>query len=136
MRNRSNSLNNNNYVLKSFNTINKNKYIEKEEDITIEYKIPKNAHRIMILGSEFIKNNRNKCEIYINSKYRELSQNIDLNTCQIENDILEIKLRPLENLTNLSSMFSGCVTLFSLPDFYKLVTNNVIKMNNLFNMCE
>ena len=90
----------------------------------------------MILGSEFIKNNRNRCEIYINGKYRELSQNIDLNTCQIENGILEIKFRPLQNLTNLSSMFSGCVALYSLPDFNKLVTNNVIKMNNLFNMCE
>ena len=135
-RYRSNSLNNNICLLKSFNTLNKNKYIEQKEDITIEYKIPKNAHRIMILGSEFIKNNRNRCEIYINGKYRELSQNIDLNTCQIENGILEIKFRPLQNLTNLSSMFSGCVALYSLPDFNKLVTNNVIKMNNLFNMCE
>ena len=123
--------------LKLTNTTRKtDKYEKKDDDIIIEYKIPKNNTKIMIFGSEFIKNNGDICEIYINDKYRDISQTIDLKTCKIENDILEIKLRVLDTLTNLSYMFSGCLTLYSLQNLSKLKTNNVTKMNHLFNMCE
>ena len=125
-----------NNIIKSTNTMRKDIYEKKEGDITLEYKIPKNTTKIMIFGSEFIKNNENVCDIFINGKYRKISQSIDLKTCQIDKDILEIKFRALENLTNLSYMFSGCNTLYSLPDISKLKTGNVTKMNHLFNMCE
>ena len=111
-------------------------YKEEKDDITIEYKIPKNESNINIFGKEFIKNNKDKCDIYINDKLRELSHNINLNNCLIENEILEIKLRLYENITDMSHMFSTCQYLYSLPDIHKLKTNNVTKMNNLFSMCD
>ena len=134
---KNNNNNNENQKLKLTNTIIKtDKYEKKANDIKIEYKIPKNTSKIKIFGNEFIKNNKKKCQIYINDKYHEIVQNIDLRTCQIENDILEVILRPIENITNMSSMFSGCISLYSISDISKLNTNNVTKMNHLFNMCE
>ena len=129
-------ISNPNPELRNVNTIIESKiYKENKDDITIEYKIPKNINKIIIFGNEFIKNNRDTCKIYINNKLREFSQNLDLNTCQIENEILKIKLRH-HNIINMSSMFSGCKYLYSLPDIHKLKTDNVTKMNNLFSNCE
>ena len=91
-------------------------YKEDKNDLTIQYKIPKNTRSIMIFGSEFIKKNKQNCQIFINCKKRELTQNLDLINCQLENEILEIKLRPFQNLTNIAFMFCDCIYLYSLPD--------------------
>ena len=131
------NINKENKKLKITKTIRKTgKYEKKPNDIKIKYKIPKNSDKIMIFGNEFIKNNKKKCEIYINGKYHEIMQNIDLSKCQIENDILEVILRPIEKITNMGHMFSGCISLYSISDISKFDTNNVTEMNNLFNMCE
>ena len=41
----------------------------------------------------------------------------------------------IDNITNLSGVFSDCRTLLSIPDISKWNTSNVTKMNNLFSQC-
>ena len=122
------------------NTFISNNYNEQDDknDITLQYKVPNKKGKITLFGNEFVKNNKNKCKLIINDKIKELCQILDLSNCLIVDNILEIKLRipDFDEITNISSMFSGCVSLFSLPDISKLETKNINKMNHLFNMCE
>ena len=51
------------------------------------------------------------------------------------NNNLEIKIKGIENITNMSSMFNGCSSLLNLPDISKWNTNNVTDMKNMFDGC-
>ena len=48
---------------------------------------------------------------------------------------LEIKLKGIDNVTNMNHMFDGCSSLSSLPDISKWNTINVINMSNIFSGC-
>jgi len=52
-----------------------------------------------------------------------------------ENNILKIKLKGINNITNISYMFSYCSSLISLPDISNWNTNYAISMNNMFDRC-
>ena len=52
-----------------------------------------------------------------------------------KNDILEIKLKRINNITDMSYMFNGCSNLSNLPDISKWNTNSVTNMSNIFNGC-
>ena len=41
----------------------------------------------------------------------------------------------INNITNINQMFSGCITLISLPDISKWDTSKVINMEAIFNEC-
>jgi len=69
---------------------------------------------------------------------------IDDKECEIEEkykvknyykDILQIKLKGINNITNISCMFNGCSSLFSLPDISKWNTININNMSYMFNGC-
>ena len=105
-------------------------------EITIKYKIDKNKKKLIIFGNDFVKNNKDKCKILINNNLTDLTNYIDLNLYHIDNDILEIKLKILDDIKDFSYMFFGCTSLLSLPDFSELKTDNVTKMNHLFMKCE
>ena len=63
-------------------------------------------NNINIFGSEFVKNNKNICKMIIdNTEY-----NIEklFNVKEYNNNILKIKLKGINNITNMSSMFSRC----------------------------
>ena len=58
--------------------------------------------------------------------------------CNIENYInneLKIKLKGLNNITDLSHIFRECKSLSSLPDIPNLNTNNVTNMSDMFCGC-
>jgi len=42
---------------------------------------------------------------------------------------LKIKLKGLDNITNMSDIFYECSSLLSLPDISKWNTNNITNMN-------
>ena len=48
---------------------------------------------------------------------------------------LKIKLKGINNITDMSSLFSGCLSLTSLPDISKWNTNNVTDMSFMFRGC-
>ena len=106
------------------------------DEITIKYKIDRNKKKLIIFGNEFVKNNKDNCKLLINNNLTDLTSFLDLNSYNIENDFLEIKLRIFDDLKDLSHMFFGCSSLLSLPDFSELKTDNITKMNHLFMKCE
>ena len=101
-------------------------------EINIIYDI--NGERnIRIFGSNFVKNNKNICKIIINNKEYKLSESY--NVKNNNNNKLKIKLKGIDNVTNMSYMFDGCSSLSSLPDISKWNTNNVTNMSYMFNGC-
>jgi len=48
---------------------------------------------------------------------------------------LQIKLKYINNIIDMSYMFYICTSLSSLPDIYKWNTNNVTNMSYMFENC-
>ena len=88
---------------------------------------------IKIFGSEFVKNNINKCKILLDNKEYEISEKYYIQS--YNKNKLEIKLKRIDNVTNMSYMFSRCTSFSSLPDILKLNKNNVTNMSYLFSGC-
>ena len=72
------------------------------------------GQNINIFGAEFVKNNKNICKMIIDDKEYEISEKYNIEN--YNDNILEIKLKLIENVTNMSYMFYGCESLSSLPD--------------------
>ena len=106
---------------------------EKEiTEINIIYDI-KERNEITIFGKEFVKNNKNICKMIIENKEYEITERYNIKSKKINK--LKIKLEGINNVNNISHMFSGCSSLSSLPDISKWNTNNVINMHSLFYEC-
>ena len=121
------------------NIIIKNKIINiyskmNNNEINIIYKIDEDDKRVKIFGSEFVKNNKDNCQIIYEDKEYELSEYFD-----ISNDIkdeLKIKLRGINVIINMSCIFYECSSLLSIPDISKWNTSKIINMSYLFGNCE
>ena len=88
---------------------------------------------INIFGAEFVKNNKNKCKMIIDNKEYEISEKYNIEN--YNDNILEIKLKLIENIIDMSYMFYCCSSLSSLPDISKWNTINVIDMSYMFYYC-
>ena len=107
-----------------YNSLENNKLIKKENNITLKYKIKKNDNNnqdnqdIQIFGIFFVKNNKKKCIFIKNNKINRLRDKINeaINT---EKDQIKIKLRLIDNLYDLSSMFKDCSLLLYISDNFK-----------------
>ena len=108
------------------------------DEITIEYKIDNidNFQDIQIFGEDFVKNNKNICKINVNGNDLELSNNLDIKNNQLKNGKLEIKLKGIQKVTDMSHIFHNCKLLSSLPDISNWNTINVTNMSNIFDGCE
>ena len=104
--------------------------------MTIRYKINKNSNYIKIFGRDFINKNKNICNIIYNNKVYKLMEYFDYNDVYKINDILEIKLLGINDITDLSYMFSNCTSLISLPDINKLNTYKFTNLSYMFNNCK
>ena len=126
----------------------KNKKIEDEEDIDeiiLQYKIDniKYSKDVRLFGKEFVENNKDKCKIIINGNEFELSEYLNININQLkDNNIFEIKLKGIKQITNMSHMFEGGYNFYIipisslLPDISKWNTKNVTDMNCMFRNCK
>ena len=82
-----------------------------------------------------VKNNKGKCKIIYNNKEYELTEYFN----DIDNNIkkeIKIKLKGINNITNMSNMFYECKTLSLLPDISKWNTSNVTDMKCMFYNCK
>ena len=77
------------------------KYIS---EINIIYYI-KEENFINIFGFEFVENNKNICKMIINNKEYEISEKY--NVQKNNKNKLKIKLKGIENDTDMSGIFSG-----------------------------
>ena len=83
-------------------------------EINIIYINKRNEANINIFGSNFVKNNKNKCKMVIDNKEYELAE--EYNVKNNNNNKLNIKLKGINNITDMSYMFKECESLKYLPD--------------------
>ena len=102
------------------------------DEIVLKYVYKINCKIKMLFGKKFVKNNIDKCKIIFNGDEIELC--CDLET--IDNNEIEIKLKGISNITDMSYMFAGCMLISSLTDISKWNTQNVTNMSHLFSGCE
>ena len=116
------------YKNKKINNIN-----EKIKN-NIKNKLGEEMSKNKLFGERFVRNNKNNCKIVINGKEKELVSFYDIERLE-ENVILEIKLKGINKIKNMSYMFCGCLSLLSLQDISKLKTDNIIDLACLFSGC-
>ena len=89
----------------------------------------------IIKGEDFVKRNKKNCKLIIDGKEQELKEKYSFGIFSSKKDILEIKLKGITNITNMSYMFDRCESLSSLPDISKWNTSNVTDMSGMFFGC-
>ena len=72
-----------------------------------------------LFGEIFVRNNKNNCKIIINGKENELVSFYDIERLE-ENEILEIKLKGIKNVKDMSYMFCGCLSLIIFIRYIKM----------------
>jgi len=111
---------------------------DNQDEIKIIYKINKNENEnsVRIFGSNFVDNNKDICKIIYNGNEYELQNEFNLKNIDINReDNLEIKLKGVKNIKDMSSMFCLCKSLLSVPDISKLDTSKVKNMSGMFDVC-
>jgi len=85
-----------------------------------------------LFGEKFVENNKGICHIIIDGKESELISQYDNFK---KNEILEIQLKGIKNIEDMSHMFFGCSSLIELPNISKINTINVTNMKKMFFGC-
>ena len=99
-----------------------------QDSITLKYK---NSTYIRLFGREFVSNNKNICKIIFNGKELELKETFNPGYETQSDEFMEIQLKNISKITNLSYMFSNC-DIVDIPYIQKWDTSNVTNMNNMF----
>ena len=96
------------------------------DEMNIIYKVNEDDNEVNIFDSLFVERNKNKCKIIYEGKEEELKEKMEIYKSWFSKKInkLEIKLKGINNVTNMSYMFYGCSSLSSLPD----ITNGILIM--------
>jgi len=102
-----------NINIKNINNIN-NKNENIDDNNIIIYKIDGNNDIVKIFGKEFVNNNKNKIKLEIEGNEYELMEYYKIQDKNKKN--LEIKIKGIENVTNMSYIFKECSLLLKLPD--------------------
>ena len=136
---------------------NSKKIVEKQMVIIYENKY--NRQKIRIFGENYVKKNKDKCELLIKDKTSELQEFSDNNdekeikiiliekkfisdmsymfaNCELLSSLQDISKWKTNNVTNMSSMFFNCKSISSLPDLSKWNTDNVTNMSSMFSNCQ
>ena len=115
------------------NQQNNKNYINITEDII--YK-PNDFGKVKIFGSDFVNNNKKNCKILYNNMEYELKEYFnEIDKAYNNKEEIKIKLKVIYNVTNMSSMFRNCKTLYSLPDISLLNTSNLTNMSYMLYKC-
>ena len=106
-------------------------------EITLTYKFDKIKKSLVILGEEFVKNNKDICklvyegdELYLRSSYHFYKDD------NLPKNNFIIKLKGLKNLTNIKGMFHSCDKLIHISDLSQWNTSKITDMSYLFYRCQ
>ena len=112
---------------------------EKDENDLIEliYKPkPYPDEKTRIFGRCFVNTNKDNCKIiYKNNEYDLKEYFDDIEKKYNHKDIISIKLKGLNNITDMSFMFDECKSLISLPDISKWNISKVTSISEMFKEC-
>ena len=114
---------------KEDNNINNEKLIH---EINMKYKIK--YYYVKIFGSKFVTNNKNKAKFIFEEKEYELEEYFQIPD-EYNKDILDIKLKMINKIEDLSSMFEGCADIVSINNISYLINENIININSMFCGC-
>jgi len=114
--------------------INQSKDILYLNKITIIYKINKN-NKIRLFGKKFVENNKENCKIIINNIEQDLCEELNILENFKNMQKLEIILKEIKQINNISHIFEDCVSLLSLPNISELDTKNITNMCYMFSNC-
>ena len=103
--------------------------LNKENKITMLYKIRNPEDNIRLFGKKFIENNKNNCRMVIDFVEMNL---LEFFKPKRKDKILKVNLELKKNISDLSYMFCGCSSLISIPDFFNL---NISNVKNISHMC-
>ena len=109
---------------------------EEKKDINIIYNIDQKSRelgKIQLFGKIFVNNNKDNIKIEIKDKEYELMEEYAINN--INEDKLEVKLKILKTITDLSFMFDNCLSLSSITNLSKFDTCIILNMSGMFNGC-
>ena len=88
----------------------------KKNEIICRYEIKEDSQKIKIFGNEFIKNNKNNFDFFINGKLNNIRDEINNSFWEKNDKIIEIKLLEKNKCTSMKSMFYGCESLISISE--------------------
>ena len=91
-----------------------------------------------IFGEKFVENNKTICKLIIQEKEYDICAVLPDRIKEIiknDSDLIEIKLKGINKVTNMSYIFQGCQSLLYSPDIDKLNTINVTNMSHFFDGC-
>ena len=106
----------------------KRKYLKEDSEIKLT------RSNIILFGEKFVEKNKEICKILIEGKEKKLVS-LYSNERLKENEKFEIKLKGIKDIIDMSYMFYGCFSLFSIPDISKWNTFNVTNMSHAFDGC-
>ena len=67
------------------------------------------------MKKDFLERNKNNLKLIINGKEHELKEKYSFGIFSSKKDILEIKLKGITNITNMSYMFYECNKSLKIP---------------------
>ena len=107
-------------------------------NINCQKEFEESFHIFKFFGEKFVEENKNKCKIIIKGKEYELKSYFGDKIYEIfeTRKEMEITLKGINNITDLSHMFCGCTSLNSITNFEKLKTNNITNISGLFAYCK
>ena len=118
-------------ILNIYNKMNNNDLNNNE--INIIYKVKDNK-KVRLFGTEFVNNNKYKCQYIFEDKEFELNTHFNIHS-NYDKDKIEIKLIGINDINDISCLFYDCSSLLSLPDISRWNTSNIINMSYLFGNC-
>ena len=115
--------------------------------IAISYKIKEGNEKIKIFDKQFVKNNKYnsvnnllvpsnwKLKIECDGNEYPINDYFELKNYTKSKHVLEIYLKNINCITNMSHMFEDCSSLLLVPDIYKINTSKITHMENMFYEC-
>jgi len=90
---------------------NKSKDIKINDREEVKKELEETILREKLFGERFVKNNKNKLKMIINGKKEEICSYITNFHEYLNKGKLEIKLSNINEISDISYMFSGCLSL-------------------------
>ncbi len=124
------------FIFRIINLLNNN-LIHKQNELKVVGKAY--VHGILLFGNEFIKNNKDKCELFINGKNIALDKIGDIYFLKEVFDkydeiLYEIILKETKIITNMDYMLCPSLQVISI-NFENWDVSNVTSMKRMFNRC-
>ena len=112
-------------------------FINKNKSIKINYQPKENqTEKLRIFSKDFVENNIYKCKIKYNDTEYDLTEYFDEITSYDRKSLITLKLKGINNITYVNSMFKGCECLYSLPNLSKLNISNITDISCMFDGCK